>query len=66
MAASITVRAEAEKEVNETISRIQKNLGVEYGDFAGVYFTGEKGEQLDAAIDLIAEYIEAEVAFQGD
>ena len=54
----------AEKEVNEALARIQKQMGVEYGDFASVFFSGEKGEQLDAAIDLIAEYIEAEAAFR--
>jgi hypothetical protein len=57
-------RNKAEKEVNEALARIQKSLGVEDGGFASVYFTGDNGEKLDAAIELIAEYIEAEVGFQ--
>jgi hypothetical protein len=61
---SVESKANADRELNDTIARIQKDLGVEYGDFASVWFTGENGERYDDAVKLLSEYIEAERAFR--
>jgi hypothetical protein len=59
----MTAREIAEHELNECLCRIQKRLGVESGDFAGAYFTGEKGEALESAESLLADYVTAEREF---
>jgi hypothetical protein len=57
-------KAIADEELNECIARIQNRLGVEYGDFASVYFTGEEGSRYEQAVQMLADYIEAEREFR--
>jgi hypothetical protein len=59
----MTAKEIAAYELNECLRRIQKRLGAEYGDFAGAFFTGEKGEALETAEGLLAEYTAAEIGF---
>ena len=46
---------------NEAIAEIQIALGVEHGDFAGIYFSGEKWQEL---VKILADYIEAETIYR--
>lgn len=57
----MTAREIAEHELNECLWRIQRRLGVESGDFAGAFFTGENGEALKSAEGLLAKYVTAEI-----
>ena len=56
----------ADEELNECLARIQKRIGVEHGDFAGVYFTGDNEERYEEAVDMLAYYIQAELDFRAE
>ena len=56
--------AQADAVLNEAIASIQESLGVKFGDFAGVWFTGENEERFQAAVSLLADYIDAERAWR--
>lgn len=45
---------------NEAIKVIQDRLGVESGDFAGIYFSG--GDNWNALTSILFDYIHAEIS----
>lgn len=59
-------RVLAEELLNDAIASIQEKLGTDDGGFAGVFFTGENAERLEAAEELLADYIEAETLYLKD
>lgn len=46
---------------NLAVAHIQKALGVDSGDFAALWFDGDRE---DAALDLLGRYYDAEEAFK--
>ena len=44
---------------NEAIRVIQDRLGVRFGDFAGIYFCGDR---LDDLMSILSDYIRAEIS----
>jgi hypothetical protein len=56
----------AEEVLNDAIAAIQEKLGTDDGGFASVFFTGDNGERLQAAEELLADYIEAETIYLKD
>jgi len=55
----------ADEELNECLARIQKRIGVEYGDFASIYFSGisKESKGYEAAVQMLTTYIIAENKF---
>jgi hypothetical protein len=56
----------AEDLLNSAIAAIQDKLGTDDGGFASVFFTGDNGDRLQAAEELLADYIEAETIYLKD
>ena len=52
------VRQLADDALNEAVRYIQDHLGVETGDYAGIFFTGQEE---DTIIDVLARYIDGEL-----
>jgi hypothetical protein len=55
------LEAYAEAALNHAVAYLQEQLQIESGDFAGVFFCGEKGEAIK---DILKDYIKAESDFK--
>lgn len=56
-----SINAIAESAINAAVREIQEQLGVETGDLAGIFFSGEVNDRLMCMFTL---YIKSELAMQ--
>jgi len=58
----------ADKELNACIARIQNRLGIQWGDFASVYFSfrgfSKECKSYEASVQMLTDYITAEREFR--
>tara|TARA_R110000868_G_scaffold161314_1_gene391487 strand:+ start:1093 stop:1272 length:180 start_codon:yes stop_codon:yes gene_type:complete len=55
---STEIYALADEAANEAVRYIQERIGIPTGDFAGLYFSGDKW---DGITQILSDYIAAEV-----